>query len=172
MNSAETRIVLQTPYAVINSQMADALEYIADNDSEFSILINSRETGDNLVASSDYTYNKNDILSTGADVYEYFGNHSSHAKSILIDDYISVIGSYNLDLRSTYLDTEIMLVIDCKEINEELSGYMESNISNSAKLDKNGEYVTNTDIVVNPSIFKRAIFCIIGAFLSPFRQVI
>lgn len=39
---------------------------------------------------------------------------SLHTKTILVDDHISMIGSYNLDLRSTYLDTELMLVIDCR----------------------------------------------------------
>ena len=35
-----------------------------------------------------------------------------HTKTMLIDGSTSIVGSYNLDLRSTYLDTELMLVID------------------------------------------------------------
>ena len=47
-------------------------------------------------------------------------------KSILIDDNISVIGSFNVDMRSVYLDTELMLVIDSREINSQLNEAMES----------------------------------------------
>ena len=47
-------------------------------------------------------------------------------KAVLIDERLSVVGSYNLDIRSTYLDTELMLVIRSKEINKQLEeGMME-----------------------------------------------
>ena len=70
--------------------------------------------------------NRNKILNTGIDIWEYEGGYSYHGKSILIDDDISVIGSFNMDMRSTYLDTELMLVIRSKEINKQLEeGMME-----------------------------------------------
>ena len=57
---------------------------------------------------------------------KYEGGYSYHGKSILIDDDLSVIGSFNMDMRSTYLDTELMLVIRSKEINKQLEeGMME-----------------------------------------------
>ncbi len=46
--------------------------------------------------------------------------HAVHTKTVLIDDNISIVGSYNLDMRSTYLDTELMLVIESKRLNEEI----------------------------------------------------
>lgn len=45
------------------------------------------------------------------------GDHSCHAKAVLIDDRMSIVGSYNLDMRSTYQDTELMLAVDSKELN-------------------------------------------------------
>lgn len=38
----------------------------------------------------------------------------------MIDDRLSGIGSFNWDMRSAYIDTEIMLVIDSRELNEQL----------------------------------------------------
>ena len=46
--------------------------------------------------------------------------HAVHTKTVLVDDNISIVGSYNLDMRSTYLDTELMLVIESKRLNEEI----------------------------------------------------
>ena len=50
-------------------------------------------------------------------------------KAVLIDERLSVVGSYNLDIRSTYLDTELMLVIDSKKLNQQIwsteADYME-----------------------------------------------
>ena len=43
-----------------------------------------------------------------------------HTKSILIDDRLSLIGSFNWDMRSAYLDTELMLLVDCPALNAAL----------------------------------------------------
>lgn len=69
---------------------------------------------------SDYPNQKKKLDQTKATVYEYSGNIPMHTKTILIDNDLSIIGSFNMDNRSTYIDTEIMLVIDCKELNAEL----------------------------------------------------
>ena len=45
------------------------------------------------------------------------GGHSCHTKAVLIDDRMSIVGSYNLDMRSTYQDTELMLAIDSEKLN-------------------------------------------------------
>lgn len=45
------------------------------------------------------------MLGTGLEVWEYEGGYSYHGKSVLIDDDISVVGSFNIDMRSVYLDT-------------------------------------------------------------------
>ncbi len=59
-------------------------------------------------------------MEAGAEIFEYFGDHSMHTKTILLDDRISIVGSFNCDMRSTYLDTETMLVIDCGKLNSQL----------------------------------------------------
>lgn len=43
-----------------------------------------------------------------------------HTKSILIDDRLNLIGSFNWDMRSAYLDTELMLLVDCPALNAAL----------------------------------------------------
>ena len=47
---------------------------------------------------------------------EFLGGQSLHTKTVLVDDNISIVGSFNLDIRSAYLDTEMMLYIDCPEL--------------------------------------------------------
>ena len=102
------------------------------------MIINSVENGDNVIASSDYLLHKQQVLDTGAALYEFDGGQSSHGKSILIDDDLSLIGSYNLDMRSTYMDTELMLCVQSKELNQELLGYLNSYLAQSRRiLDKN-----------------------------------
>ena len=62
-------------------------------------------------------------------MYELMNDYPVHTKAVLINDRLSVVGSYNLDMRSTYLDTELMLVIDSEKLSQQIheteSDYME-----------------------------------------------
>ena len=137
------------------------------------ILLNSVENGDNFVASSDYLRNKKDILETGIPLYEYDGGISNHAKSILIDEDLSLIGSYNLDLRSSYLDTELMLVVESQEINRELGGYMDASEADSKRALPDGTYEIPEHVTVEEvPLWKQAAWGVVGFLLQPFRMLI
>ena len=43
-----------------------------------------------------------------------------------IDDRLAIVGSFNMDMRSTYLDTELMLVIDSPEVTQALKASMDA----------------------------------------------
>ncbi len=113
------KVTIQTPYVICNSYMYDVLEETA-NHAQLEILLNAVEKGSNPWGCTDYLNQKRKILKTGADVYEVMNDYAVHTKAVLVDDRISVVGSYNLDMRSTYLDTELMLVIDSKELNSQI----------------------------------------------------
>lgn len=141
MLGAENNITIQTPYAVFSDEMYSGMKEIVKNQPNVKMLINSVAVGDNVMASSDYMNSKSDLIDTGANIYEYFGNHSCHAKSLIIDDDISVIGSYNFDMRSTYVDTENMLVINGQEFTSALEEKFDSIEKDSLLLDDTGHYV-------------------------------
>ena len=126
MKNAKDRVKIHTPYIICNDMMYNTWEEIAENVSDFSIMTNSVANNGNPFGAADYAKNRNRILSTGINIWEYEGGYSYHGKSILIDDDLSVIGSFNMDMRSAYLDTELMLVIRSKDINKQLEeGMME-----------------------------------------------
>ncbi|MFQ9798897.1 MAG: phospholipase D-like domain-containing protein [Clostridia bacterium] len=79
-------------------------------------------------------------MNTGITVYEFQGNHSMHNKSMLLDGDLSIIGSYNLDMRSTYLDTETMLIIHGEEFAETLEDAMLAMWDQSLKVTPEGDY--------------------------------
>ncbi len=112
-------VIIQTPYVICNGYMYDVLQEISDH-AKLQIVLNAVEKGSNPWGCTDYLNQKKKILKTGADVYELMNDYPVHTKAVLIDDHLSVVGSYNLDMRSTYLDTELMLVIDSKELNQQI----------------------------------------------------
>ena len=113
------KVTIQTPYVICNGYMYDTLREIASH-AKLQIVLNAVEKGSNPWGCTDYLNQKKKILKTGADVYELMNEHAVHTKAVLIDDRLSVVGSYNLDMRSTYLDTELMLVIDSQELNDQI----------------------------------------------------
>ena len=125
MARAEDGVVIHSPYAVLNDWMLERLSGLAGQ-VPVTLMINAVENGANVVASSDYLRHRGEVIGTGMRVLEYAGGNSYHGKSIAIDDDIAVIGSYNLDLRSTYVDTELMLVIRSKDVNALLRSHMDA----------------------------------------------
>lgn len=145
MQNAKDRVIIQTPYVVLSKAMENDLKKLKGKLRQYDMLINSIEVGDNYMASSDYLFNKQDVLDTGATVYEFAGEYSMHNKSVLIDDDISIIGSYNFDMRSVYLDTETMLVVHGEEFNKELENVMNVMKEQSYEVNSSGEYVVGDD---------------------------
>lgn len=140
---------------------------------DVTMMVNSVENGDNLVASSDYLKNKGHLIGTGLEIYEYDGGISYHGKSVVIDNDISIVGSYNLDLRSTYMDTELMLVVKSEALTQELTGYMEDMHQDCRKVIDARTYETppHLDIARIPPA-KRFFLGFLGILLAPFRCVI
>lgn len=113
-------ILIQTPYIICNRSMYADLAALTDGGRRVQIITNDVAGGANPWGCSDYLNQKRNILKTGAEIHELYSDRSSHTKTMVLDDRLSLVGSFNLDLRSTYLDTEMMLLIDCPELNSQL----------------------------------------------------
>ncbi len=142
MKKAKEEVKIHTPYIVCNDMMYDSLTSISNGSAKVSVMTNSVANNGNPFGASDYFLNKDKILETGIEIYEYEGGTSYHGKSITIDNNIAIIGSFNIDMRSVYLSTEIMLVVDSEEVNKQLKEYMNEYEEESVHVvDKNNEVV-------------------------------
>ena len=146
MKGSKERVFIQTPYAVLGKDMYRAMEEAVKEQPDLTLLLNSRAVGDNFMASSDYTINRKKILKTGLNLYEYFGSHSIHGKSIVIDDDISVVMTYNLDMRSTYIDTEMAYVIRGKKFNQLLDTNMQNVKDEALPVHKDESYAKSSAV--------------------------
>ncbi|MGO1298577.1 MAG: phospholipase D-like domain-containing protein [Vibrio sp.] len=138
-------IVIQTPYLVTTKKDRRFLRKLVSRGVNIKILTNSLASNDNLEAFSGYQRNRAALLDTGVEIYEFrpdakirqrvmsesmykrlpsmpiFG---LHAKTMTIDDHITVIGTYNFDPRSANLNTESITVIDSPEITNSVQASM------------------------------------------------
>lgn len=172
MEHAGERVLIHTPYAVFNGTMYDTLSRVTSQ-VPVTMMINSVENGDNFFASSDYPRHKKAFLDTGMEILEYDGGLSYHGKSIVIDHDLCAIGSYNFDLRSTYMDTELMLVIQSPELTAQLEDYMDSYQKDCRRLLPDGTYEIPEHITVAAvPIYKRVAWKVVGVVMQPFRFLI
>ena len=111
----------------------------AERAPEMVLLTNSRAGGNNIVASADAVFHRGMALSMPLAYYELQAPRSMHTKAMLVDGNISVFGSFNFDMRSAYLDTELMLAIDSEGLNAQLRQRAEDDLDHCRLVSAQGE---------------------------------
>ena len=120
MKRAEEEVRFHTPYIICNDWMLQRLSEVCGSVEKVVMMTNSAANNGNPFGSMDYAKNRKEILETGVGILEYDGGVSYHGKCFVMDGRLSGIGSFNWDMRSAYLDTELMLVIDSEDLNADL----------------------------------------------------
>jgi cardiolipin synthase len=77
------------------------------------------------VAAARFTYNR--LLKRGVEVFEYVPT-KLHSKLVVLDDIVH-IGSSNLDIRSLYINMELMLRVDDREFAQMMRAYFEGELA-------------------------------------------
>ena len=172
MERAREDVVLHSPYAVLNDTLLEALGGIAAR-VPVTLMVNAVENGANLAASGDYLYHRRAVLGTGVRLLEYAGGISYHGKAAAIDGALSVIGSFNLDLRSAYVDTELMLVIRGAAVNAQLRANMEALHADCRQVAPDGAGSLPDGLAVpRMTPWKQAALWLIGLLLQPVRNLV
>lgn len=166
------RILIQTPYVICDDYMYGVLQDLGDR-AQVQIVLNAVERGSNPWGCTDYLNQKEKILETGVSVYELMNEHAVHTKTVLIDDNISIVGSYNLDIRSTYLDTELMLVIDSQDLNSHIREIESLYMKKSKKVLPGGQETEGTLYRKIPFDRQREVFYgILRILIRPIRHLL
>ena len=128
------------------------------------VLTNSLASNDVLPAHSGYAKTRKQLLERGMELYELRpdtdvfrpgwsllskGSRAAlHTKAMAFDREAVFIGSFNLDPRSAWINTEAGLYIESPELAERLVAYMATGVvpahSYRVRLDRNGEVVWET----------------------------
>jgi cardiolipin synthase len=115
---ARNRILLTTPYFVPNEGILSALTTSAMRGVEVRILVPKRSDS-RLVTAAARSYFE-DLARRGVMIHEY-RPRMLHAKTMVVDDDVSIVGTANMDNRSFRLNFEIAAVIYDRELADSLS---------------------------------------------------
>lgn len=137
---AEEKIYLQTPYFILDEPFKMALESAIRSGLDVRIMIPGVPDKP-FVYLSTLSYAE-DLYKLGAKVYLY--NGFIHSKTLLVDNDISSVGTFNIDTRSFKLHFENTVFIYENRFAKVMENTFKKDIKNSQKMNK--EYFENKTI--------------------------
>ncbi len=117
INSAKSDIYIQTPYFVPDEAVMEALKTAIISGVNVHLMIPCKPDHP-FVYWATYAY-MGELVELGAKAYTY-NNGFLHSKVVLIDDFLSTVGSTNMDIRSFALNFECNAFVYDAALNEKL----------------------------------------------------
>ncbi|WP_047043196.1 phospholipase D family protein [Vibrio mexicanus] len=132
---SQQEVLLESAYLVFDDRQLAAWQDLVEEGVVVKAFTNSMESNDLVTNHSAYAGRRKDMLEHGIELFELKPDsdlcqestkdeskcapavpYGLHSKSAVFDRKVATIGSFNFNLRSTYLNTESVLVIEDEEI--------------------------------------------------------
>lgn len=162
VENAEENIFVQSPWMIPDRHMRQDLENAQENFTfdEGVLLTNGRSANHNPGAQSGTENHREAFVEAGYDLYEYQPPESSlHMKTLIVDEEIVAVGAYNFDGRSSYLNTDNMVVLDSPGLAEEILETVEkSYMPRSPQIDEDGNEIDDGEVIIREEPFWKRIW--------------
>jgi len=147
---AQADLLIVSPYFVPGPDMMKAFESVRQRGVRVRVLTNSLASNDAPLAHVGYARYRKALLDIGVELYELKAigdtdrrilgstpqsRSSLHAKTLVMDGRLLVVGTMNLDLRSALQNTEAGIVIRSRALSAELSPEIEKTLLESYKVE-------------------------------------
>jgi putative cardiolipin synthase len=161
IDAAQSEVWLVSAYLIPTDDFEAAIQRAIERGVRVRMLTNSLSSNNHLAADSAYRRHTRSLVEMGAELHELRVNAADrfiyiespvedkslclHAKLMIVDNNLAFVGSANFDPRSLRLNTEMGLLVDSVELNEELRQLVDVDFdprnSWQVKLDQNGEMI-------------------------------
>lgn len=144
VRDTQHEFLIESPYLILGDRNIQSVRELVARNVKVRILTNSAVTNDVVVAHAGYAGTREELIDAGAELYELRPDSSMkrewsivagksraslHSKSLVFDRESVFIGSFNLDPRSTAINTEIGVMIDSPEIAGQVAAFMDDGVS-------------------------------------------
>lgn len=132
IREARSDIVIDSPYLIPGKLGMEGMRVATERGVRIQVVTNSLGSNDEPFASAAYGRYRKEMLSMGVDLYEIDSSQlhrdslisgalrgsmgRSHSKLIVLDREMTFVGSMNMDLRSSQLNTELGMLVDSPEL--------------------------------------------------------
>lgn len=130
---AKKEILITTPYFIPGDSIMDALSVAALSGLSVKLLVPGVSDSKMVNAAAKSYYNK--LLEAGVEIYLYQKGFV-HAKTMVTDSMLTLLGTANMDYRSFELNFEVNALIYDKEIAEEMRTTFFEDLKDAEKIDK------------------------------------
>ena len=129
--SAKKEICITTPYFIPDKSFLDAINIAALSGIEVKILLPTKS--DSYVVNTTSQSNFQDLLNVGVEIYTY-NKGFIHAKTMVCDQKVAIIGTANFDNRSFDLNFEINAIVYDEQIAKEQKRLFEKDLVYSTQI--------------------------------------
>lgn len=129
--NAKESVVIESPYFVPPRFLRELLLKKLAEGVRMVVVTNSVQSTDSVWTQIAYLKYRGELARAGADFREYKGPDCLHGKMIIVDGHVTMVGSYNIDPRSQYLNTEITCMADNEELARKLQSVIDRHIANA-----------------------------------------
>lgn len=131
IQTAKKSIYIQTPYLILDESIYEAIKIASLSGVDVRIMIPNKP--DHPFVYWVTYYNSGKLLKSGVKIYTYEKGFL-HAKTIVIDEKVSSVGSANMDIRSFKLDFEVNAFIYDTKVSTELADIFINDLKDCAEL--------------------------------------
>jgi putative cardiolipin synthase len=140
----ESELLIESAYVIPGPENIERARINNERGIRQRLLTNSLATNDVAAAHAGYAKYRRDLIKNGVEVYELRpdavsekenwsllagrSRASLHTKAGVIDQEVVLVGSFNLDPRSTALNTEIVIVVKSTELAEKVMEFMDDGV--------------------------------------------
>lgn len=129
--SAQKRIFIQTPYFLPTDGLLKALQTAALSRVDVRIIL-PQHSDSRMLDYASFSYIA-ECLRSGIKIYLY-EDGMMHAKTMIVDDEVAVVGSTNFDFRSFEHNFEVNMFIFSRQFNERMTSIFMSDLRHSRRL--------------------------------------
>jgi putative cardiolipin synthase len=137
-------LLIESAYFILLDRGIEEVQSLTSRGVTVRILTNSAATNDVVAAHAGYADTREELLNAGAELYELRPDSSIrqeldlvagksraalHSKAMVFDRESAFIGSFNLDPRSRFINTEIGIMIDSPEIARQLGAFIDEGVA-------------------------------------------
>ena len=132
INLATKEILISSPYFIPGESLLDALTISSLSGISVKLLV-PRKSDSVLVNAAARSY-YNDLLKGGVEIYQYQKGFM-HAKTMVTDKKVAIVGTANMDFRSFDLNFEVNAIVYDTQIASELSDIFYNDLKDAIKID-------------------------------------
>ena len=162
----DREVIIEAAYVVPGPEGVERTRINKEKGIRQRLLTNSLATNDVAAAHAGYAKYRRDLIRNGLELYELRPDARSvkrnwslvagrskaslHTKAFVADGEVVVIGSFNVDPRSTALNTEIVIVVESPELATQVLEYMDEGVQpeNSYRVVLEADAETGTERLV------------------------